>query len=90
VDRLPRDAQEVGKPWKQPFGPSPNALRVEIEGEPSFTIEVNMGRGSATMCGMPAINAVRVLSDAPPGLVGPLDVPRHWTRNISAGLGPWP
>jgi hypothetical protein len=29
---------------------------------------------------MPAINAVPAVCEARPGLLGPLDVPRYWSR----------
>jgi 2,4-diaminopentanoate dehydrogenase len=90
VDRLPRDAREVGKPWKQPYGPEHHAYRIEVDGDPSFTVEMNFGAGSGSFISMPAINAIPALCAAPPGLLGPLDLSRYWTPNVTARVGPWP
>jgi hypothetical protein len=38
----------------------------------------------ADAAAMPALNAVPAVCAAEPGLLGPLDVPRYWTRNIPA------
>jgi hypothetical protein len=78
-------ARDVGKQWRQPFGPGDLAFRVEIEGKPSFTVEMNFdntpGQGFGSM---PAINCIPAVCAAPPGLLGPLDVPRYWHRGFVA------
>jgi hypothetical protein len=63
------------------------SYRVEIEGDPSFTVEMNFGRGGQTLSAMPAINCIPAVCAAPAGLLGPLDVPRYWSRNVPARTG---
>jgi hypothetical protein len=80
VDSIARDA---GKQWKQPHGPYDLVHRVEIEGDPAFGVEIGYGPGSAGKCTvMPVINAIPAVCAARPGLLGPLDVPRYWARNV--------
>jgi hypothetical protein len=33
---------------------------------------------------MPAVTCVPAVCEAKPGLLGPLDVPRYWARNVAA------
>jgi hypothetical protein len=87
VDRLPSDPAAAGKQWPQPYGPE-TSYRIEIEGDPSFNVE--LGGHSSLFNVMPLINCIPALCSAPPGLVGPLDVPRYWSRNVTPRLGPWP
>jgi hypothetical protein len=80
VDCVARDA---GKQWKQPFGPADLSYRIEVEGDPSFTVEMNFDtRPGRAISAMPAVNCVPAVCRAAPGLLGPLDVPRYWTRNV--------
>jgi hypothetical protein len=82
VDSVARDA---GKQWKQPFGPADLGYRVEVEGDPSFTVEINFdSRPGRTLSAMPVINSVPAVCRSEPGLLGPLDVPRYWARNVPA------
>lgn len=77
-------AREAGRHWKQPFGPYDCVHRIEIEGEPALTVEIGCppGFGAAMRCAMPVINAIPAVCAARPGLLGPLDIPRYWSRNI--------
>ncbi|WP_319435663.1 dihydrodipicolinate reductase [Mycobacterium sp. RTGN5] len=77
VDAVGRGA---GTQWKAPFGPYDLCHRIEIEGDPSFTVEVGYVGGSGAGV-MPVLNAVPAVCAARPGLLGPLDVPRYWARN---------
>jgi hypothetical protein len=87
IDRLPKDPAEAGKQWSQPKAPDAS-YRIEVHGDPSFSLELQ-GHHSI-FCSTPAINCIPALVAAPPGLVGPLDLPRYWSRNVTARLGPWP
>jgi hypothetical protein len=87
VEHVDAVAREVGSQWKRPFGPADLSYRIEIEGDPSFTVEMNFGRGGQTLSAMPAINCIPAVCAASPGLLGPLDVPRYWSRNVPARLG---
>jgi 2,4-diaminopentanoate dehydrogenase len=86
VEHVDCVARDVGAQWKQPFGPADLSYRVEVEGDPSFTVEMNFGRGGGTLAGMPAVNCVPAVCRAAPGLLSPLDVPRYWSRNVPARL----
>jgi hypothetical protein len=91
VDSIARGAAEH---WKAPHAPVDLVHRVEIEGSPSFSLEVAYARdGSAGGCTvMPVINAIPAVCAARPGLLGPLDIPRYWGRNVrkSARRAPGP
>ncbi len=81
VEHVDCVARDVGKQWKQPFGPADMSYRIEIEGDPSFTVEMNFGKGGQALSAMPAVNCVPAVCQAKPGLLGPLDVPRYWARS---------
>jgi hypothetical protein len=69
--------------WKKPFGPVDLSHRVEIEGDPGYSVEIAYPRGAAGPCTvMPVINAMPAVVAAEPGLKGPLDIPRYWSRNV--------
>jgi hypothetical protein len=86
VEHVDCVARNVGEQWKQPFGPYDLCYRIEVEGRPSFTIEMGFGTDGLTLSAMPAINCVPAVCGASTGLLGPLDVPRYWTRNVPARL----
>jgi hypothetical protein len=91
IDRLTDDLSGIGAKWKQPYGPRHHSYRVEIEGDPSFSVEMNLGdEGAAAIICMPVLNAIPEVCKARPGFLLPLDVPRYWTKNVTAKLGPWP
>ena len=81
VDSVTRE--KTGKPWKRPYGPYDLAYRIEIEGDPRFSLELGIGSNGSTLSAMPAINAVAAVCAARPGLLGPIDLPRYWCRNVS-------
>jgi hypothetical protein len=41
-------------------------------------------RCGQVLSAMPAVNCVPAVCQAGPGLLGPLDVPRYWARNVAA------
>jgi 2,4-diaminopentanoate dehydrogenase len=41
VDCIARDA---GNQWKQPFGPADMSYRIEVEGDPSYTVAMQCAR----------------------------------------------
>ena len=81
VDHVSKE--DVGKQWRRPYGPYDLAYRIEIEGDPGFTLELGLQSNGLTLSAMPVINSVPAVCAARPGLVGPLDVPRYWTRNAT-------
>lgn len=88
VEHVDCVARDVGGQWKQPYGPADMAYRIEVEGAPSFTVEMNFGASPGhSVAAMPAINCVPAVCRAAPGLLGPLDVPRYWSRNVPARPG---
>jgi hypothetical protein len=73
----------VGKKWRLPFGPKELAYRVEVEGDPGYTVELNFDYApGAKITAMPAINAIPTICAASSGLKGPLDIPRYWGKNV--------
>jgi len=77
--------RNVGKMWRLPFGPKEVAYRVEIEGNPSYSLELNLDyAGGCAITAMAAINAIPAVCGATPGLKGPLDIPRYWSKNVSS------
>jgi hypothetical protein len=75
--------RDVGAKWKLPFGPREMSYRIEIEGDPDYSLELNFQYGPGLkMTAMPAINAISAVCDAEPGLKGILDIPRYWSRNF--------
>ena len=89
VDRLTDDLPSGAKSWRHPYGPQHHAYRIEIEGDPSFSVEMNFPSGGPFIV-MPVLNAIPEVCKARPGLLTPIDVPRNWTQNVTAKLGPWP
>ncbi|WP_319453360.1 MULTISPECIES: dihydrodipicolinate reductase [unclassified Mycobacterium] len=83
VEHVDAVARGAGNDWKAPFGPYDVTHRVEIEGDPSFTVEIGYPPGTGTAASvMPVLNSIPAVCAARPGLLGPLDVPRYWTRNV--------
>nr|MDT0663619.1 hypothetical protein [Micromonospora sp. DSM 115978] len=87
VEHVDSVARGAGRQWKQPYGPAKLSYRVEVEGDPSFSVEMSFGRNGQMLSAMPAVNAVPAVCGAGPGLLGPLDLPRYWSRNVPARLG---
>ena len=83
VEHVDCVARDVGKQWKQPYGPTDLSFRVAVEGDPSFEVELTFGKGGDTLSAMPVLNAIPAVCQARPGLLGPLDVPRYWSRNVA-------
>jgi hypothetical protein len=86
VEHVDSIARGAGKGWKAPHAPVDLVHRVEIEGDPTFSLEVAYAPdGSAGGCTvMPVVNAIPAVCAARPGLLGPLDIPRYWGRNVRA------
>jgi 2,4-diaminopentanoate dehydrogenase len=87
VEHVDCVARDVGKQWKQPYGPSDLAFRIAVEGDPSFEVELTFGKGGDTLSAMPVLNSIPAVCGARPGLLGPLDVPRYWSRNVAKPSG---
>ena len=87
VDRLPDDPYEAGQMWSKPKSKEAS-YRIEITGDPSYSVELqghySIWNATVLMNSIPAVVA------APPGVLGPLDVPRYWSPNVTARVGPWP
>jgi hypothetical protein len=78
VDSVTRDFSNVK--WKRPNAAVDLAYRIEVEGEPSFHLELSWEKDGGLLCAMPAINAIPAVCEAQAGLLGPLDLPRYWSR----------
>lgn len=80
VDLVGRGA---GKQWAAPFGPKELAYRIEIEGDPAYSLELNFDYpASGKVSAMPAVNSIPDICNAVPGLLSPFDIPRYWGRNV--------
>jgi len=74
---------EAGKQWPRPYGPKNMAYRIEVEGDPSFTIEQNFSHyDGCKICAMAVINSIPAVCDASPGLKSSLEIPRYWSSNV--------
>lgn len=78
VDCVTRDLDRVK--WKRPHRDVDLSYRIEVEGDPGFQLELTWDEGAARLPAMPLINAVPAVIEASPGLKGPLDIPRYWSR----------
>lgn len=87
LDHVLPDLAACKKPWSRPKAEGAS-YRIDVTGDPSFSLEFYAH--CLEICVTPAINCVPALVDAKPGLLSPVDIPRHWSRNITAKLGPWP
>ncbi len=86
VEHVDTMSDDAGLQWRKRFGPELLSYRVEIEGTPSFTLELNFDYESATsVTSMPAVNAIPVVCDHAPGIVNPLELPRYWSTNVARG-----
>ncbi len=84
VEHADRVARGAGPQWPNPYGPEELSYRIEVEGDPTYSLELNFGAesGGGKITAMPAINAIPAVCAAEPGLQGPLDIPRYHTRNV--------
>jgi len=74
---------DAGKQWPRPYGPKNVSYRIEVEGDPSFTIEQNFSHyDGCKICAMAVVNAIPAVCEASPGLKSPLEIPRYWSRNV--------
>lgn len=73
--------REVAKQWKRPYAPCDLSFRIEVHGDPSFEVELSLGKDGSALGPMPVLNAIPAVCQAQQGLLGPLDVPRYWSRN---------
>lgn len=88
LDHLYADVSHIkDNPWSSPGTPG-TSYRIEISGSPDYAIEVHSHSSDINVT--PILNCIPALVEAPPGLLGPLDVPRYRSRNVTAKLGPWP
>lgn len=83
MEHVDKIAHEAGLQWPHPHAPVNLVHRVEVEGDPAFSVEIAYRNGSAAGCTvMPVVNAIPAVVGARSGLLGPLDVPRYWARNV--------
>jgi hypothetical protein len=80
VDLVGRGA---GRQWAAPFGPKELAYRIQVEGDPSYSLELNFDYpASGKLSAMPAVNSIPSVCAARPGLLSVFDIPRYVTRNL--------
>lgn len=61
---MSRSTPTIGKQWKQPYGPSDLAFRVE--GDPRYAVELSFGIGGDTLSAMPMLNSIPAVCQARP------------------------
>jgi 4-hydroxy-tetrahydrodipicolinate reductase len=88
INYVLKDLGHCTKPWSKPNAPT-TAYRIEVHGDPKYDLELQCAQPSQ-WCATPVINCIPAVVAAPPGLVRPRDVPRSWSRNVTARLGRWP
>jgi 2,4-diaminopentanoate dehydrogenase len=92
IEHVNRMAPDIAPDW--PTGPRDGTYRIVIEGEPTITCEMLVGReGTASADGMVAttmriLNAVPFVVDAPAGLLSSQDLPLTLPRNPFATAAP--
>ena len=75
--------EDVGKDWKQPYGPAEICYRIEVKGSPQFSLELGIEEKGEILAAMPVINSISAVCAAHSGLLGPLDIPRYWSQRVS-------
>ncbi len=82
---------DIGPDWEQLSGDKSSGYRIEIEGSPSFTCEIEPvgedgDHNTAGILGtaMRVVNAIPTVCTAPPGVVSTLDLPIFTARAGSA------
>ena len=63
VDAVTRDWSKLQ--WKRPNAEVPLAYRIEVEGVPSFQLELSWQKDGEILCAMPVINSVPAVCGAP-------------------------
>ncbi len=66
--------------WNRPHANVDLAYRIAITGKPGFDLELAFRNDGSLLSAMPVINAIPAVCEASPGLKGPLDIPRYWSR----------
>jgi hypothetical protein len=92
ADHVTRMRADVGPHWPSPAAGQGPIHRVEIEGDPSFVLDLELARDPAAdhnedtylVSAARLLNAVPQLVVAPPGLVTPLDLQLGVGRNLLA------
>jgi len=91
VNRL-RD--DVGPDWDRLSGGKHSGYKIEVEGSPSFTCEIepvgddgDHNTAGILATAMRVVNAIPVVCAHAPGLVSPLDLPLFTARGLGGGLG---
>jgi 4-hydroxy-tetrahydrodipicolinate reductase len=93
AEHVTRLRGDMAPDWPQPPVGTSSVHRVEIEGNPSLTLDLCMSgdkHGSGNNPGLLAtamrlVNAIPAVVAAPPGLVTPLDLPLGVGRHLLAG-----
>lgn len=87
VDTMLPNFTEAGTQWSRPNYPK-SSYRIEVHGDPDYAVELQAH--NTMFNSTPVINCIPALVAAPPGLLTPIDIPRYWSRNVTARHGPWP
>lgn len=76
VEHVDSISRKTGKQWKQPYAPTDLSYRIEVEGDPAFSVETAYDFSEGLkMTANPAVNAIPGVCDAPSGILMPYDLP---------------
>jgi hypothetical protein len=92
VEHVNYVSPDVCRHWPHTLGGGHTAYQIEITGRPMLRCEVNLDLvpeldldSGLVATAMRSINSLPWIVDARPGVLGPMDVPVHPTRNVRSG-----
>ena len=92
VEHINYVSPDACRHWPLALGGGHTSYRIEITGRPQLRCEVNLDLvpeleldSGLVATAMRSINALPWIVDARPGVLGPMDVPVHPTRNVRPG-----
>ncbi|MEM1113335.1 MAG: dihydrodipicolinate reductase [Pseudomonadota bacterium] len=75
--------RDAGKQWKLPYNDTDLAYRIEIEGDPDYQLELSFDAPQGlAVTAMTVVNSIPKVCAASPGLKGPYELPRYWSRVV--------
>lgn len=94
VEHVNYVSEDAARHWRVPAGGGHTAYQIEITGRPMLRCEINLDLvkeidmdSGLVATAMRSINALPWIVEAPPGVLGPMDVPVMPTRNVRPGGG---
>lgn len=76
VEHVDSISRKTGKQWKQPYAPTDLSYRIEVEGDPAFSVEMAYDFDDGLkITAIPAVNAIPAVCEARSGILMPYDLP---------------